>query len=332
MEKKESLHPGRLFGLGSAYWQSCALHAAVKLEIFTALADRELPAPELAARLGCSERGLETLLNAMVAMDLLVKEGKLFHNSPLAETYLDRNKQSYVGHIVMHHHFLVEGWARLDEAVKSGQPVATSARDEALERESFQMGMFNLAHAIAPVISDSVELSGRRHLLDLGGGPGTHAVFFCLANPKLKATVFDRATTAPFAKKIARRYGVRDRVSFAAGDFHTDPFPGGFDAAWLSQILHSNTPDECRALIEKTVAALEPGGLLLIHEFFLDDDLTGPLFPALFSLNMLINNYGRSYSEGEVREMMAAAGLTDIERLPFQSANDSAILAGSKLS
>ncbi|MFN2369426.1 MAG: SAM-dependent methyltransferase, partial [Desulfurivibrionaceae bacterium] len=70
--------------------------------------------------------------------------------------------------------------------------------------------------------------------------------------------------------------------------------------------------------------------LILIHDFFLEEDMSGPLFPALFSINMLINNYGRSYSEQETREMMQAAGLTDLERLPFQSANDSAILAGVK--
>ncbi|MFO7604824.1 MAG: methyltransferase [Desulfurivibrionaceae bacterium] len=330
MGKKANLNPGRLFSLGSGYWQSCALHAGVKLELFTALADQELGAPELAAQLGASERGLEILLNALAAMDLLVKEGTLYHNSPLAETYLDRNKQNYVGHIIMHHHYLVEGWSRLDEAVKSGKPVETGAGDEELERESFQMGMFNLAHAIAPAISESIDLAGRRHLLDLGGGPGTHAVFFCLANPKLRATVFDRAATKPFAAKISRRYGVTDRVAFAAGDFHTDPFPGSYDVAWLSQILHSNTPIECEALIKKTAAVLEPGGLMLIHDFFLEEDMSGPLFPALFSINMLINNYGRSYSEGETREMMQAAGLTDLKRLPFQGANDSAILAGIK--
>jgi len=330
MEKKESLHPGRLFGLGSAYWQSCALHGAVKLGIFTALAGGELAAPELAAKLGSSERGVEILLNAMVAMDLLIKEGNLFRNAPLGETYLDRNKRDYVGHIIMHHHFLVEGWSRLDEAVKAGKPVETVTKDEGLERESFQMGMFNLAQAIAPLTNGSVDLSGRKHLLDLGGGPGTHAVYFCLANPDLKATVFDRATTEPFAEEIAGRYGVSDRISFAAGDFHTDAFPGGFDVAWLSQILHSNTPEESRALIEKTAAVLEPGGLMLIHDFFLDENMAGPLFPALFSLNMLINNYGRSYSERETREMMEAAGLIDIKRIAFQSANDSAIVAGVK--
>ena len=327
---KDNLHPGRLFGLASAYWQPCALHTGVKLEIFTALAGHSQTALKLAEELGANERGLELLLNTLAAMDLLVKEESGYRNSPLAESFLDRNNPDYVGHIIMHHHHLVDGWARLDEAVMTGQPVESRSHGEEKERVSFQMGMFNLAKAIAPAISESIDLSGRRHLLDLGGGPGTHAIHFCLANPKLKATVFDRATTRPFAEKIAAQFGVQDRVDFAAGDFHADPIPGLYDVTWLSQVIHSNSPEECRGLIKKTAAVMEPGGLMMIHDFFLDEDMAGPLFPALFSLNMLINNQGRSYSEKETREMMSDAGLTDIKRLPFQGANESAILAGVK--
>jgi hypothetical protein len=54
--------------------------------------------------------------------------------------------------------------------------------------------------------------------------------------------------------------------------------------------------------------ALEPGGLILVHDFFLNDSLDGPLFPALFSMNMLLNNHGRSYSEKEVSALMQQAG------------------------
>jgi len=329
MEKKDKLHPGKLFGLASGYWQPCALHAGVKLSVFTALAGRGCTAPDLAAELDLSERGLAMLLNALTAMQLLEKATDLFRNSPLAEKSLDSNSSSYIGHIIMHHHHLVDGWAQLDLAVKSGQPVATRSHGEERERESFQMGMFNLAMAIAPDLAGSIDLSGRHHLLDLGGGPGTHAAHFCLANPELRATVFDRQTTKPFAERTAARFGVAERIDFQAGDFNVDPIPGSYDVAWLSQIIHSNSPEQCQDLIDKTVATLEPGGLILIHDFLLDEQMDGPLFPALFSLNMLINNQGRSYSEQEVREMLSRAGITGITRHPFQGANDSGVLYGT---
>ena len=121
-----------------------------------------------------------------------------------------------------------------------------------------------------------------------------------------------------------------NRIDFQAGDFTTDGIKGPYDVAWLSQILHSNGPEECQHIIANAVAALEPGGIIMIHEFFLNETLDGPLFPALFSLNMLINNGdGRSYSEKQVTEMLVKEGVGDIHRLPFQGPNDSYVLCGT---
>ena len=80
-------------------------------------------------------------------------------------------------------------WSQLDEAVRSGRPVRgrVSFEDEA-KRESFLMGMFNNAMQIAPGLAKTIDLSGRRHFLDLGGGPGTYAIHFCLNHPQLKGT------------------------------------------------------------------------------------------------------------------------------------------------
>ncbi len=320
---------GRLLGSSSAYWNASTIHAGVKLEIFTVLGDRQLTAAEVCSRTEASERGMTMLLNALTAMGLLVHDGELYGNTGFSNSFLVKGEPGYIGYIIMHHFHLVDAWARLPEAILSGAPVEKRSHGEDVERESFLMGMFNLAMAIAPKITAAVNLEGKHHLLDLGGGPGTHAIHFCLANPGLRATIYDRQATAPFAEKTTTRFGVADRIDFLAGDFNTAPLGGPYDAAWLSQILHSNSPEECEALINKTVQALEPGGLILVHDFFLNDTMDGPPFPALFSLNMLLSNHGRSYSAKEVGEMMSRAGARDIHRLDFQAPNDSAILCGT---
>jgi len=47
--------------------------------------------------------------------------------------------------------------------------------------------------------------------------------------------------------------------------------------------------------------------------------MDGPLFPALFSLNMLLATpAGQSYSEKQITDMLAKAGIKEIQRLPFQ--------------
>jgi len=325
-------NPGMLLSISSGYWAGCTLQAAVRLKIFTNLSGGASPAAELAARIGSDERATGLLLDALSAMGLLVKEGEVYRNSDAAEELLVINSPHYMGHIIMHHHHLLDGWAQLDQAIVSGQPVQRRSYGAEIERESFLMGMFNLAMAIAPAIAKEISLSDRRRLLDLGGGPGTYAIQFCLANPELWAVILDRPTTEPFARQTTKHFGVHERIDFVGGDFTVDDISGGpYDVAWLSQVIHSNTFEACESLIAKTVGALEPNGMILVHDFILDDTKDSPEFPALFSLNMLLaGNGGRSYSEREVRDMLESAGVEDITRYQFRAPNGSSILAGRK--
>ena len=329
MANRQGWDIGRLLGISSGYWQSSTIHTAVRLGIFSIIGDDRLTAEDIGNKVAGSLRGTEMLLNALTAMELLVHENNSYRNTEFSRSCLVKGEPEYIGYIIMHHFHLVDAWAKLTEAVLRGAPVAKKSHGEEIERESFQMGMFNLAMAIAPTIAKTINLEGRRHLLDLGGGPGTHAINFCLANPMLKATIYDRKTTEPFARQTVNKFGVSDRVDFVAGDFNEDPIEGSFDVAWLSQIIHSNSPEKCQDLFAKTIKALEPGGLILIHDFFLNDTMDGPLFPALFSMNMLLSNHGRSYSAKEVVEMLRLAGAKDVRRISFQGPNDSGILCGS---
>lgn len=322
--------PSRLFEVSGGYWQTCALHAAVKLDLFSRLDGASGRVDSLAEETGTDPRALEMLLNALVAMGLLQKSDDRYACTGPARTYLCTSDEQYLGHMLLHHHHLFESWGRLDEAVRTGKAVGGQSRfgDEA-RRESFLMGMFNLAMQLAPRVAAAIDLNGRKRLLDLGGGPGTYAIHFCRENPCLQATVFDLPTSRPFAEKTITRFGLEDRVRFMAGDFHQDPIPGRFDVAWLSHILHAEGHAACRRIIAKALAALAPGGLVVIHDFFLSDDRAHPLFPALFSLNMLLATpEGQAYSEGEVREMLVANGVSDIRRLDLSTPNDSGILMG----
>jgi hypothetical protein len=316
--------------VSSGYWAGCTLQAAVRLQIFTGLAAGPFTATDLAARLESDERATALLLDALAALGLLVKEGDVYRNCAAAAELLVTHSPRYMGHIILHHHHLLDGWGQLDQAVKSGGPVTRRSYGVKTERESFLLGMFNLAMAIAPTIAGEIDLGGCRRLLDLGGGPGTYAVHFCLANPGLEAVIFDLPTTEPFARKTVERFGVSERIGFAGGDFTVDEIGGGpYDVAWLSHILHSNGWQDCERLLARVTAAMVPGGRILVHDFILDDTKDGPEFPALFSLNMLLaNNGGRSYSEFEIREMLKNAGVEDVIRYPFRAANDSSIMVG----
>jgi SAM-dependent methyltransferase len=322
---------GDLLELSGYFWKTCALHAGVRLDLFSKVSAQALTAEEVASRVNASADGVSRLLNALAAMGLLEKRNSRFAAGPSVRTLLSQDSPAYLGHIIMHHHHLMESWAQLHQSVSSGRPVrerASVGREQ--WRESFLMGMFNLAMAIAPRMVEAIDLSARTHFLDLGGGPGTYAIHFCQKNPAMKATVFDLPTTRPFAEKTIARFGLTDRIVFAEGNYHENEIPGRYDVAWLSHILHAEGAEECLKLLRKAAAAIEPGGMLIVHEFILNDAMDGPEFPALFSLNMLLGTEsGRAYSESELREMLAQAGVREIRRIPVRTPNDSGILAGT---
>ena len=327
---KREWHPGELLELSGYFWKTCTLHAAVKLDVFTLIGEKQLSGAAVAEKLDAAPEGVERLLNALVAMELLAKSDNVYANTPSSLELLSKASPKYLGHIIMHHHHLVPSWSQLDQSVKSGQPIRERSSFSQEEwRESFLMGMFNMAMSMAPLLVPRVDISTRQHLLDLGGGPGTYAIHFCLQNPQLKATVFDLPTTQPFAEKTIKRFDLSDRIDFVGGNYVEDEIKGSYDAAWLSHILHGEGPEGCRKIIQKATAALKPGGIIIIHEFILDNSMDGPLFPALFSLNMLLGtDSGQAYSEQQLMDMLAAAGAGDIQRLAVKTPNDSGIITG----
>ena len=323
-------NPGSLLEMSGYYWKTCTLHASVKLDIFTVIGSKAFSCDEINKTLKLDRRGLSMLLNSLSALELLVKKEETYSNSPLVLTFLSKDSPQYLGFMIMHHHHLMESWHKMDRAIMTGGPIRdrSSFSDEEW-RESFLMGMFNMGMATAPGLSKELDLSGCKRLLDLGGGPGTFAIHFCLANPGLKASVYDLETTRPFAEKTIQKFNVSDRIDFLPGNYVEDEFIESnlFDAAWLSHILHGEGPEQAQAIIGKAVSVLKPGSKIFIHEFILNDTMDGPLFPALFSINMYLGTPdGQSYSQ--LSDMLKAHGVKNIKRLSFVGPTQSGILSG----
>ncbi len=322
--------PGKLLGISGSYWQTCTLHAAVKLDIFSTLGAESILAQVAAQKINTDADATARMLDALTAMGLVSKKEGRYANTTDSTRFLTKASPEYIGYMIMHHHHLVDSWSQLDQAVTSGDPVrGRMASSDETWRENFLMGMFNIASLTAPEVAKEIDLSGCQNLLDLGGGPGTYAIHFCLQNPKLKATIHDQPTTQSFAEKTIARFNLSDRIDFMAGDYTATPVSGAFDVIWMSHILHGEDADSCQKVFKNAFAAAAPGALVIVHDFILTNAMDGPLFPALFSLNMLLGTKGgRAYSEKQLFDMLKAAGMGDLKRDPFCGPTESGIIYG----
>jgi hypothetical protein len=138
-------------------------------------------------------------------------------------------------------------------------------------------------------------------MFDVGGGPATYSILACKKYPELYATVFDVPETIAIARPIIEAEGLADRISVQEGSWETDDFGQGNDVVLFSNVLHG--PASMAPLkLKKAFASMVSGGLLVVQEFTLNDDKTGPLVPALF--NVMVG----AYSQAELSQVIIDAG------------------------
>ena len=307
----------------SSYWQSKILLTALRLDLFTVLADQALSAAALATRLGAAERGLTILLDALVALGLLVKQDHHYANTPFASTALDRSKPSFCGYMPLFDAHCWELWGRLEDTIRSGSCPGqdTLFQADPVGTELLLRGLHADALRLAPALAARLDLGRRRRgrqcrLLDLGGGAGTYAIAFCQAHPGLTAVLFDLPGPLALAQTMVSAAGLTDRISLIAGDFRTDALPRGFDLALLSNVLHGQSTETNQRILAEVYNALEPEGELILRDVLMNEDRTSPAFGALFAVNLLLHSAaGRCYTFGEVRGWLTEVGFRDLEVL-----------------
>jgi hypothetical protein len=323
------METSELQSVASGFQAATVLLAANHLGITALLSQGPLSTDDVAVRLGLDGRAVRTVCEALVPLGVLVsREGKMQVTAPLREA-LNPDSAASLVHILRHQWHLLGRWSQLDRVVRSGQPVPRPA-DDAEQRRAFILAMADLARSGAKAVWEAVDLTGRSHLVDVGGGPGELAIAALERFGGLHATVFDRAVVLDIAREYAGRRGGTGRLSFQPGDALTDPVPG-CDVALVSALLHSYGEQEVRRIAANVAAGVAPGGLVVIREFMWDDEAhRGPLSTALFAVNMLVGTQaGRCWTVAEIETIFGEAGFGRFRTLRLDAR--SSLVVGERL-
>lgn len=297
----------------NAFRESRMLLTAIELDVFTAVGEGAT-ANEVAARLDAHPRGTGMLLDALAAAGMLVKrEGRYFNVA--AARWLRRDTVESARDALMHIVNLWDRWSLLSECVRKGGCTRRGRRTRAAT-EAFIALMHYNARWRAPMVAEAVGLEGVRRMLDLGGGSGAYAIAFAQASPDLEAEILDLPPVLRIARRHVKQAGLGGRVKTRAGDLHQPSYGSGYDLVFISAICHMLDPDQNRAMLRKSHAALRPGGRVVIQDFILGPERTAPREAALFALNMLVNTRGgATYTEAEYQQWLEEAGFQDVRRL-----------------
>jgi predicted O-methyltransferase YrrM len=288
-----------------------ALVAALDLNLFGLLRDGPATSRALADRTGVRADRLEMLLTALVALALLIKEGDSYENAPAATKYLDPESPEFFGEYIrlqvgrqVYPHALHIGAALRGAPVNLYGAVAADPDEAARFSHSQHVGSLGPAHLLAR----KIDLASPQVMLDVAGGSGAFTIALCRKHRNLYATILDFPSVVEVARHYVAEAGLQDRVGYIEGDALKAAWPVGQDVVLLSYLLSAVAKADIEALVHRAYASLKPGGTLIVHDFMVDEDLTGPASAALWML-VLSSAEPVCLTAGYVSRLMKGVGL-----------------------
>jgi SAM-dependent methyltransferase len=309
----------RLQNLAQAYGQSAALMAAVELGLFTAVSRGAGTYAEIARALDIHPTNAERLAVMLTAMGLLELRAGRLANAADAERFLVEGGTSYAGPWMLFTKPAWSEWGRLADhlRVKDLRLLGSIETFTVEDARRYHRATYSIGLGAGRRFVRQVDLSRRRHIIDIGGGSGAYCIAAAKAHPGIRATVLDLEPVVAVARDFIAENGVADRVTAQVCDFTCDSFPTG-DVAIMASNLPMYNRDTIAGVIRKAFAALTPGGEMHLIGETTNDARTGPIGPAFWGLGQAIqDSLGLAHSGADCVGYFRDAGFLDVAVHPF---------------
>jgi len=274
---------------------------------------------------------LRTLLSACAALRLVhqrVRRGRdAFRLSPASADQLVRSSKHYWGDYISNQ---VDGqfysrMRNLDVVMRMGNSASDgyeawfeedpdAAREYTLAQHNGSLATASALHRRLP---DLAERFPRMQMLDVGGGSGAFSIVTAQRLPDAECVVLDLPSVAKVADEIIAREeeSVRGRVrslSLSAngpGEWRGLVGDRSFDVVLMSYVSGSIPAEALPSLYRNAFRALRPGGMAIVHDFFVDNNGKGPKNAALWALaHCSVNPEGMGLRPNRIIGMLAEEG------------------------
>ncbi|UED85142.1 methyltransferase [Streptomyces profundus] len=321
--------PEAIMRLINGYWATGILGAAATHSLFTHLDGGADTADRLASLAGISERGAQTLLDGLVSLGLVELNDGRYANTAEASTFLVEGRPADLSSFAKLKLTHMGGMVDLPEVVRAGGPVRDAAVEVADNPHWAEVVPAIAAQSVpvARIAAETLGLAeaGEISILDVGGGSGIYSAIWLGLNPAARATQLDWGPINELATRLVAERGVGDRFTCVDGDFHATDFgTDAYDVAVYSHIAHQEGPEDNVAILSRLRSALRPGGTLVLCDYVVEDDRSGPPFPLIFASEMLLKSkQGGTWRRADYHAWLTKAGFEDIS---FQSTPSPATL------
>jgi cyclopropane fatty-acyl-phospholipid synthase-like methyltransferase len=312
-----------LLDMNYAFARTAMLLAAVRLHLFTLLAEKALTPVELATRAGALPDPTARLLKGLEALGLVEREGDTYRLTALANVFLVEGKPSYLGGDTLAMQDYVPAWFDLDRTLQTATPYrdlgdATTAEAFFAPRvvDLFPL-VFPIASRVAADLSLAKEKEAPLQVLDVGAGSAPWSAAFAHVYPEAQITALDLPRVIEQGRQHIEKRGLSDRYTWIAADMETYAFPAHtYDLILCSHICRFISDERVQSLLARLVTSLYAGGTIIIADVFFTEDRKGPPPAITLDLSMLVNSaQGRIRTVSEIAGWLEECGLIDIQRV-----------------
>jgi len=334
--------PENIMKIGTGFWASKILLTAVSFQLFTRLAEKKtMKANDIKNILGlkCTNRNVYDFLDALTIFGFLKREGILdtaiYSNSLDTDTFLDKNKPSYIGGILeMMNNRLYTFWGSLGEGLLTGLPQNEIKKSEDFfgliysdpeKLKGFINAMSGIQMGNFMAFAQKFDFTQYKTLIDVGGSAGLLSLMVARHNAHMRCTSFDLPPVEPVANATIQQFGLSDQVNTASGNFFTMPIPNA-DIVVMGNILHDWDEENKISLMKKAYDALPANGAFVAIENIIDSERKQNVFGMMMSLNMLIETgTGFDYTFADFNRWANIAGFKSTSIIPLTGPSSAAI-------
>ena len=296
------------------YWTTQAIFVAAELRIADLLADGPKHPDELGRQAGVKGDMLYRVLRALASIGIFAEddEGR-FMLTPLADTLRgDSGQRAYAR---LHGHELYQSWAKLLDAVRSGEagfveafgiPIFEYFSKNPDRGAVFDKAMTGHHGPEADPMLEAYDFSRFKDLVDVGGGNGSLLIAILRRHPQMRGVLFDLPRVVERAGPGIESAGLSERCRLVGGSF-LEAVPGGGDAYLLRHVLHDWRDEDAAVILRHCRNAMQPGGKVLVVEIVVPAG-NDPSFAKWMDL-MMVTYGGKERSEKQYRKLFAQAGL-----------------------
>ncbi|MEC9152002.1 MAG: methyltransferase [Pseudomonadota bacterium] len=313
----------RMTDLALAFKQTGTILAAIEMDLFTHIANGAGTVDEIAAAMGIDVEKADRLLTACKSMHLVREVDGQQKNFSDVQRYLVKDSRTYFGDYLEYMaHRDYRAWEHIAqnltaeaETNEDDDRTYVSLMQDPKRARDFTEAGYEASIGLGHKLAKEFDFSQFKRWLDLGGGSGCYAIAACERQQGFTVTVLDQPNVIAVAEEFIAKHELGTRIDTTPGDFFGASYPKGYDLATYITPLQGYMPDKVVAALAKAKASLEPGGMILVIDYMLKDDKTGPLDPAFVNLFGIRDGryLGRVNTGVEWCDFMEEAGYVDAE-------------------